>query len=141
MNDHGKVMQEKFVLHIQIDPHSGVPIYRQVMDQIKHYQTSGTIQAGKQLPSIRKLSQILAVNPTTISKAYNELKHEKVIEIKKGKGAFLMKPETVISEAKKRSVIERTARQMIMEARQIGASNDLVREIFEQTLYKASLDQ
>ncbi len=132
-------MMKIFALHIQIDPHSGLPIYRQIMDQIKYYQASGALQAGHQLPSIRELSKLLAVNPATISKAYNELKHEKVIEIRKGKGAFLLEPETVISEAMQRDALKRIARQFIVEAKQMGASSGLVREILEQVLNELSM--
>ena len=76
-------------LFYQIDPHSGLPVYRQVMDQTKHYIASGALVTGDQLPSIRDLATSLSVNPATIVKAYNELQNEGVMEIKQGKGAFV----------------------------------------------------
>jgi GntR family transcriptional regulator len=77
------------MLHFQLSIHSGVPVYRQLMDQIRHYVASGVLAPGDQLPSIRELARFLAVNPTTIVKAYGELAHDGVIEIRHGRGAFV----------------------------------------------------
>ena len=77
------------MLYIKINPHSGVPVYRQVMDQIRYYVGSGTLKPGARLPSIRELARALAVNPTTVVKAYTELQHAGIIDMKHGKGAFL----------------------------------------------------
>jgi len=76
-------------LHLQIDPNSGIPVYRQMMDQVKYYLASGALQPGDQLPSIRELAQKLAINPTTVVKAYSELEHGQVIEMRHGKGVFV----------------------------------------------------
>ena len=76
-------------LHLQIDAHSGLPVYRQMVDQIKYYVASGTLKPGNQLPSVRELAQQLSINPTTVVKAYNELEHEQVIDLRHGKGAFV----------------------------------------------------
>jgi len=134
------MMTEDFSVHIQIDPHTGVPVYRQIMDQIKYYQTSGMLKAGHQLPSIRELSKTLAVNPTTITKAYNELKHEGIIEMRKGKGAFLLAPKKSISQEERKRVLTRMARQIAVEAKQMGASAQLVKEIIDEALRDLSVD-
>src|SRR5210317_1011212 len=100
-------------LFYQIDPHSGLPVYRQVMDQTKHYIASGALVAGDQLPSIRELATRLSVNPATIVKAYNELQNEGVMEIKQGKGAFVSDglPEKEIPG--RRLQVSRIARQLV----------------------------
>ncbi len=67
-----------------VDPSSGVPIFRQLMDQVKLTIATGTIGPGDELPSIRSLSVPLGVNPMTISKAYNLLVHEGVLERRPG---------------------------------------------------------
>jgi len=119
------------VLHLQIDPQSGVPIYRQVMDQVKYYVASGIMPPGAQLPSIRELSRKLAVNPTTIVKAYTELEHEHVIDMRQGKGAFITAPAPRMSEEQQRRALERLARQLAVEARQMAAPKELVVKIVE----------
>ena len=122
------------MLHIQIDAHSGVPVYRQVMDQIKYYAASGALAAGAQLPSIRELAKLLSVNPTTVVKAYTELQHAGIIAMKHGKGAFVAERNATLTHAERRKVLERLTRQMTVEARQVGASAELVRRIVDEQL-------
>lgn len=122
------------MLYLQIDPHSGIPVYRQVMDQVKYYVASGTLKVGSQLPSIRELSKTLSVNPTTVVKAYTELQHEGVIEMKQGKGAFVAEVEEKMTRRERRKVLERLARQMMVEARQMGAPSELVRQVVEEQI-------
>ena len=70
---------------IVVDPHSGVPVYRQLMDQIKFHIASGLLNPGDELPSTRALSAQLGVNPMTISKAYSYLEREEVLERRPGR--------------------------------------------------------
>jgi GntR family transcriptional regulator len=113
-------------LHLHLDPHSGLPVYRQLIDQIKHYIASGALKTGDQLPSVRELAQRLSINPTTVVKAYAELEHEEAIEIRHGRGAFVAPPNTTASEFQKDRVVRRLARQLAVESRQIGAPYEMV---------------
>jgi GntR family transcriptional regulator len=113
-------------LHLHLDPHSGLPVYRQLIDQIKHYIASGALKTGDQLPSVRELAQRLSINPTTVVKAYAELEHEEAIEIRHGRGAFVAAPNTMASEFQKDRVVRRLARQLAVESRQIGAPYEMV---------------
>jgi GntR family transcriptional regulator len=70
---------------IAVDPHSGVPVYRQLMEQIKLQVASGLLAPGEELPSTRSLSADLGVNPMTISKAYGLLEREGVVERRPGR--------------------------------------------------------
>ena len=119
-------------LLFNIDPHSGLPVYRQMIDQIKYYIASGTLKAGAQLPSVRELAQRLTVNPTTVVKAYSELEHEGVIEIHHGKGAFVAAQNFNASEALKDKVVRRLARQLAVEGQQIGADYDMVSRVLHE---------
>ena len=69
---------------ISIDHHNGVPVYRQLMDQIKFHIASGLLKPGDELPSTRVLSAQLGVNPMTISKSYSFLEKEQVVERRRG---------------------------------------------------------
>src|SRR5206468_5352284 len=71
------------------NPSSGVPIYLQLMEQVKHSIETGALRAGEQLPGIRPLAEELVINPNTVAKAYRELEHEGVIELRHGAGAFV----------------------------------------------------
>ncbi|MGK0220141.1 MAG: GntR family transcriptional regulator [Planctomycetota bacterium] len=67
------------------DPHSGIPVYRQVMDQIRFHVASGMLRPGDELPSTRQLSAQLGVNPMTVSKAFSLLEKEGAIERRPGR--------------------------------------------------------
>src|SRR5215210_250405 len=71
------------------NPSSGVPIYLQLMEQIKHGIETGALRPGEQLPGMRPLAEELVINPNTVAKAYRELEHEGVIELRHGAGAFI----------------------------------------------------
>lgn len=73
----------------RLNPHSGVPIYLQVIEQVKHAIESGALQPGDQLPGIRKLAESIPMNPNTVAKAYKELEHEGLVELRQGSGAFI----------------------------------------------------
>ena len=121
-------------LHLQIDPHSGVPVYRQMMDQVKYYIASGALQPGDQLPSIRELAQKLSVNPTTVVKAYGELQHGDVIEMRHGKGVFVTERSVQMSDREREKALRRIARQLAVEAAQMKAPNQVVLRIVEEEL-------
>src|SRR4026207_1885125 len=71
------------------NPASGVPIYLQLMEQVKHAIETGALRPGEQLPGMRPPAEELVINPNTVAKAYRELEHEGVIELRHGAGAFV----------------------------------------------------
>ena len=68
---------------------SGVPLYLQLMEQIRHGIETGALRAGEQLPTIRKLAEDLVMNPNTVVRAYRELEHEGILDLRHGSGAFV----------------------------------------------------
>lgn len=129
-------MERQKALHFQIDPRSGLPVYRQLMDQIKYYVASGGLRAGDQLPSIRDLAVRASVNPTTVVKCYTELQHEGVVEMKHGKGAFVAASSEEKSDAEKEKILVQLAKQLTVEAKQLGATRaqaeDALRQAWDQ---------
>src|SRR5258707_9234069 len=71
------------------NPSLGVPIYLQLMEQVKHAIETGALRPGEQLPGIRPLAEELVMNANTVAKAYRELEHEGIIELRHGAGAFV----------------------------------------------------
>jgi GntR family transcriptional regulator len=116
------------------NPSSGVPIYLQLMEQVKHAIETGALRAGEQLPGIRPLAEELVINPNTVAKAYRELEHEGVIELRHGAGAF------VSSNAKSRKFSDkvRLAQPIVSGAvenlRGKGLSDEEIRRLFEAAL-------
>ena len=122
------------MLHFQINPHSGVPVYRQVIDQVKYYVASGGLKEEDQLPSIRELAQSLAINPTTVVRVYGELEREGVIEMRHGKGAFISASGPGLSAAERDRILRGLARQLAVEAMQMGAPSGHVLRVVREEL-------
>ena len=116
----------------RLNPSSGVPIYLQLMEQIKHTVETGALRAGEQLPTIRKLSEDLVMNPNTVVRAYRELQHEGIIELKHGSGAFIS--ESVTGQTR----VTRKAQAIVQSALErliaLGLSEDEARRLFENEL-------
>ena len=118
----------------RVNPSSGLPIYLQLMEQIKHGIETGALRPGEQLPGIRPLAEELVMNPNTVAKAYRELEHEGVIELRHGAGAFV---STVVREKKATEKVR--AGQAIVAAaverlRASGMTDEEIRRVFEAEL-------
>ena len=113
------------------NPSSGVPIYLQLMEQVKHNIETGALRPGEQLPGIRPLAEELVINPNTVAKAYRELEHEGVIELRHGAGAFVSKN----AGAKKITDKVRAGQAIVADAidklRARGMTDDEIRRLFE----------
>ena len=121
-------------LHLNIDERSGVPVYRQVMDQIKYYVAGATLRPGDQIPSIRELAAALAVNPTTVVKAYTELERDGVIEKRHGKGAFIAPDAPSLTNAEQEVALRRSAKQLAVEATQLHVSTPKVINVVREEM-------
>ena len=104
----------KFIL----DPRTGTPFYRQIIDQIKYGIASGRLKVGEQLPTVRALAVELKVNLNTVSKAYKELEIQQVLETQQGTGTFVSRAEIELSEKEKKQKLN----QIIMEFMSISHS-------------------
>ncbi len=78
-------------MEFSISPATGVPIYRQLTEQITSAVARGQLRANQRLPSVRELSQTLVVNPNTIARAYNDLERDGVLYTRPGLGVFVAK--------------------------------------------------
>jgi GntR family transcriptional regulator len=119
---------------IVVDPQSGVPVYRQLMDQIKFHIASGLLQPGDELPSTRALSSELGVNPMTISKAYSFLEKEEVVERRPGR-PLVVRPleDDQIRDRKLESLRESLASTVTM-IKQLGIDRQDALKIFADML-------
>ncbi len=108
------------MLHFEIDVNAGMPVYRQILDQIKYYVASGILKPGDRLPSIRELAQTLTVNPTTVVRVYADLQHEGIIEMQHGRGAFVTARSFRMSSAQRERRLRELARRLVVEAAQMG---------------------
>lgn len=90
-------------MKLRLNPSSGIPIYQQMVEQIKLAIQTGAVTVGAQLPSVRKMSEELLINPNTVARAYRDLEQEGVIELRHGSGAFVLESLVVRSELMKKA--------------------------------------
>jgi GntR family transcriptional regulator len=120
-------------MQLRVNFSSGVPIYVQLMEQIKHAVETGAVRTGEQLPTIRKVADDLAMNPNTVARAYRELEREGVIEVRHGSGAFVAEVETGAKPVAIAQASEGLRRAIEAGAR-LGLSEPELRRVFEQEL-------
>jgi len=116
------------------NPSLGVPIYLQLMDQVKHAIETGALRPGEQLPGIRPLAEELVINPNTVAKAYRELEHEGIIELRHGAGAFVSRNSGAKKLTDKLRAAQTTVAAAVQQLRAEGLSEEEIRRLFEAEL-------
>jgi GntR family transcriptional regulator len=117
-------------ISFSLDTGSGVPVYRQIINQIENAVVSGRMAVGDRLPTIRSLAVSLKINPNTIAKAYNELEIRGVLQTQVGSGTYIAdkKPEAVDVRQKK---LREAAERFLQEAGELGAGKDEISKLLE----------
>ncbi|HJU43635.1 MAG TPA: GntR family transcriptional regulator [Vicinamibacterales bacterium] len=122
------------MLILKPNPSSGVPIYLQLIEQVKHAIATGAVRPGEQLPGIRPLAEELVINPNTVAKAYRELEHEGVIELRQGAGAFVTDNGPSKKDAEKLRAAQAAVTVTVERLRDRGVADDDIRRLFEAEL-------
>jgi GntR family transcriptional regulator len=114
---------------LRLDFHSGVPVYRQIIDQVRGGIASGSLAVGDQLPTVRQLAVDLAINPNTVARAYRELELGGLLETHQGTGTFISAQKMKGGNAER----ERQLTQIITDCvARAGAAGFTVEELIEQ---------
>jgi GntR family transcriptional regulator len=113
---------------------SGVPIYLQLMEQVKHSIETGALRAGEQLPGIRPLAEELVINPNTVAKAYRELEHAGIIELRQGAGAFVSDNARIDRLADKLKAAQVVVSATVAKLRAQGITDAEIRRLLEAEL-------
>ncbi|MGD8376719.1 MAG: GntR family transcriptional regulator [Acidobacteriota bacterium] len=119
---------------IVVDPQSGVPVYRQLMDQIRFHVASGILKPGDELPSTRALSSELGINPMTISKAYSLLEREDVVERRPGRPLVVRTIDSGQMRDRKLGQLREGLTAAVTMARQLGITDGDALEMFRRLL-------
>ncbi len=119
---------------LTVDPRSGVPIYLQIIEQIKRSVALGILQSGEQLPTVKQLAIDLTVNPNTVARAYRELEREQVIETASGRGSFVRANGVTDSPRVAQDIGRDAFGVALREAKSVGLARDEIRELFEAVL-------
>jgi GntR family transcriptional regulator len=114
-------------MRFHIDPASGVPFYRQIIDQIKYAIARGGLRPGDQLPTVRQLAVDLAINPNTVGKAYSQLEILGILQTQQGSGTFISPQKVEVSELERQEKLDSLCREFITSAASYGFTlNELI---------------
>lgn len=119
-------------MQIHIHAQDGVPIYLQIVQQIKYLVASGRLQPGEELPSIRVLAEQLLVNPNTIARAYRELETAGVVEKRRTAGTFIAESGSPLARKERLKLLNERVDQLLVEASQMGFELDEVLKLMQQ---------
>src|SRR5436309_2749359 len=117
------------IFGFRLDLASGVPVYRQIIDQVLGGMAAGTLAPGTQLPTVRQVAVDLAINPNTVVRAYRELEIRGVLETQQGTGTFISNQKVQRNEVERRRQLNQIVSELVSRA---GASGFTVEDLMEQ---------
>ena len=124
------------MIPIHVNPSSGVPIYMQVMNQIRSLIVSAALKANDKLPSVRELAEFLQVNPMTVSKAYSILELEKTVYRLQGKGIYVSSSTNILKKKERLAMLQNHVKHIVYEAMRLDISaeetTNMLRGVFKK---------
>jgi GntR family transcriptional regulator len=125
---------------LRLNPSAGVPLYLQIMQQVRHAVEIGTLLDGEMLPGIRTLAEELVVSPNTVAKAYGELEHEGLLDLRHGSGAYVSARRKAKARSEKLAVAQCRVSKCVDGLRHLAVSDAEIRRLFEaELLYSEEL--
>ena len=112
------------MIKFNLDPKTGIPFYRQILDQIKFGIASGSLNMGEQLPTVRALAVELKVNLNTVAKAYKELEIKEILETQQGTGTFISKNVFSIPNSERKQKLQSITKEFATIAYSYGFNID-----------------
>jgi len=119
-------------VQIRITSSDGVPIYIQIVNQVKHLVAAGRLQPGEEIPPIRVLAQQLVVNPNTVARAYLELERSGVVTKRHGSGTYVSETRSSLSRREKFKVLTQRADALLVEAGHLDIELDEVMALLHE---------
>lgn len=124
-------------IHIELDFRSGLPIYVQIMEQIRKMVARGELQLGDQLPTVRQLATDLRINWNTVARAYKLLDEAGLISTQQGRGTYIWEEPTEETTGQLRQqALEALTRRFIAEASRLGCSPEDTAEVIEKYMHQ-----
>jgi len=119
-------------VQIHISPNDHVPIYLQIVNQVKYLVASGRLAAGEEVPPIRVLAQQLLVNPNTVARAYLELERAGVVTKRHGSGTYVSEAGSPLARRERLKIVTQRADALLVEARHMGVELDEVTKLLRE---------
>src|SRR5512137_1387053 len=107
-------------MQISLDVKSGVPFYRQIIDQVKSAIATGRVEPGDRLPTVRQLAVELSINPNTVSRAYTELELTGLVETQMGSGTFVGQRKVEQDDVERRRLLDEICQELLARASSHG---------------------
>jgi len=123
---------------LRIDTASSIPVYAQIVDQVKRAIASGSLKSGDPLPSLRETAIKLRVNPLTVNKAYKQLETEGFIETRHGVGSFVTADQAAVTDSFRRETLERAIDNVLVDAAHFGVAFDDLKKLVDRRIESAN---
>ncbi len=127
-------------MFVRIEPASAVPIYRQIVDQVKYQIATGVLQPGDKVPSVRQLAAELAVNQNTILKVYNQLCQENVLRTERGSGTVVAESNQTLSKTERKRTVANLLREAAVQCIHLDIPLDQAQAILDKE-YQSIVNQ
>lgn len=119
-------------MKFRISDSDGVPIYVQIVNQVKYLVASGRLESGDQLPPVRKMAEQLIINPNTVARAYRELESAGVISSRRGSGAFVTGNGSPLARREQNKILNQRIDMFLTEARQMNVDIETLIRLVRQ---------
>jgi GntR family transcriptional regulator len=119
-------------VNLHISSHDGVPIYLQIVNQVKFLLASGRLAAGEEIPPIRVLAEQLVVNPNTVARAYLELERAGIVVKRQGSGTSIAETAPPLARRDRIRLLGPRLDALVAEARQLDLTNDELVKMVQQ---------
>ncbi len=116
-------------MQIRISPQDGIPIYLQIMNQVKYLVAAERLAPGEALPSVRKLAEQLIVNPNTVARAYRELESAGVLTTKRGAGVYVSDHGSPLNRNEQHKILNERIDMLLSEARSMNVDFEALLEL------------
>src|SRR6185437_7886525 len=119
-------------MQLRLSENDGVPIYLQIVNQVKYLVAAGRLAAGEELPPIRSLAEQLTINPNTVARAYRELEVAGVVEKRRTNGTYVSEAGSPLARRERLRILSERIDALLAEARQLGIRTDEIVELIRR---------
>jgi len=121
-------------MFIRLDPQSGIPLYMQIINQVRQQVAGGVLASGDRLPSVRELALQLRINPNTVARAYRELRHDELLTSQWGDGNFISAEAAVTGDKERVRIVSETLDSALKLAADMRMKPSEIAELLEERL-------
>jgi GntR family transcriptional regulator len=118
-------------MQLHISSHDGVPIYLQIVNQVKYLVASGRLEGGEELPPIRALAEQLLINPNTVARAYRELELAGIVTKRRTAGTYVSETTSPLARRERLKIVTERIDALLAEARQMNVDTETLLELIQ----------